>query len=57
MIEKFCKALKFTESEAAYFKNLAFNQAKTAAEKTEYYTLLRSLKGIVKEAVLDANQY
>lgn len=58
MIEKFIAALKLTAKEALYFKNLVlFNQAKTAVDKTEHYQVLRSLKGIVKESVVQASQY
>lgn len=58
MIEKFIAALKLTAKEALYFKNLVlFNQARTAADKTEHYQVLRSLKGIVKESVVQASQY
>lgn len=58
MIEKFIGALKLTAKEGLYFKNLVlFNQARTAADKTEHYQVLRSLKGIVKESVVQASQY
>ncbi|MGL1935298.1 MAG: TIGR02147 family protein [Fibrobacterales bacterium] len=58
MIDKFSKALKLTEKEATYFKNLVlFNQAKVSSEKSEYYAILRSLKGVVKETVLQTNQF
>ncbi len=58
MIEKFSMALKHTEKEATYFKNLVlFNQSKSATEKSEHYAVLRSLKGIVTETVLEANHY
>lgn len=58
MIEKFCNALKLTEKEKVYFRNLVlFNQAQTSSEKSEHYAVLRSLKGIVKETVLQIQQY
>lgn len=58
MIGKFIAALKLPAKEALYFKNLVlFNQARTAADKTEHYLVLRSLKGIVKESVVQASQY
>ncbi len=58
MIEKFSKALKLTEKEAVYFRNLVlFNQARTSVEKNECYAVLRSMKGIIKETVLQIPQY
>ena len=58
VIEKFSVALKLTPKEATYFRNLVlFNQAKTSAEKQEYYAVLRSMAGGVKEAVLNADQF
>ncbi|MGL1902427.1 MAG: TIGR02147 family protein [Fibrobacterales bacterium] len=58
MIDKFSKALNLSDKEAIYFKNLVlFNQAKTSSEKSECYAVLRSLKGGVKEAVLQTNQF
>lgn len=58
MVERFSKALDLSPKEARYFRNLVlFNQAKTANEKQEYYTVLRSMAGMVKESVLGTNQY
>ena len=58
MIEKFAKALKFEEKEAAYFKYLVlFDQAKTAKEKQEYYVSLRSMENIKSEKALSPDQY
>lgn len=58
MIEKFCAAMKLREREARYFRHLVlFNQAKTAAEKSEHYTTIRTLAGAVHEKVLQADQY
>ncbi len=58
MIEKFSIALKHSEKEKSYFKNLVlFNQAKTAEEKSEHYVVLRSMVGIVKETILQASEY
>ena len=58
MIEKFSIALKFSEREATYFKNLVlFNQAKTGRQKQEYYAVLRSMENAKSEKALDADQY
>ncbi len=58
MVEKFSVALKHSEKEKIYFKNLVlFNQAKTAGEKSEHYAVLRSLKGIVRETTLQGAEY
>jgi uncharacterized protein (TIGR02147 family) len=57
-IEKFAKALKLNYKESVYFRNLVlFNQAKTAREKQEYYAVLRSMSGGIKETVLRHGQY
>lgn len=58
VIEKFCAALGFSPKEELFFRNLVlFNQAKTAEEKQEYYTVLRTLAGGVSESVLEKDQY
>lgn len=58
VIEKFCIALKLTQKESVYFRNLVlFNQAKTSSEKQEHYAVLRSMAGGVKESVLNADQF
>lgn len=58
MVERFSKALAFSPREARYFRNLVlFNQAKTSGEKQEHYAILRSMAGIVKESVLNIDQY
>jgi uncharacterized protein (TIGR02147 family) len=58
MLERFCKAMNLKTKETIYFKNLVFfNQAKTSAEKQEYYIALRSMVGGVKEAVLNTDQF
>jgi uncharacterized protein (TIGR02147 family) len=58
MIEKFCRALELDAKECKYFTYLVnFNQAKTAREKQDYYTALRSMGDMVKEEVLRINQY
>lgn len=57
-IEQFCAALELNFKECRYFTNLVhFNQAKTAREKQEYYAVLRSMGGIVNEAILSSSQY
>ena len=58
MIQKFSTALQFNEKVATYFKYLVlFDQAKTAKEKQEHYTVLRSLENTKGEKTLDADQY
>jgi uncharacterized protein (TIGR02147 family) len=56
--EKFCMALGLVGKEQTYFRHLVFfNQASTAAEKQEHYSILRSLNVNVRENVLNAAQY
>ncbi len=58
MTGKFCKALEFKSKEEVFFRHLVrFNQAKTASEKQEHYSILRSMAGQVKESPLKAGQY
>lgn len=58
MIEKFCRALELDAKECKYFTYLVhFNQAKTAREKQDFYSALRSMGDMVKEEVLRINQY
>jgi uncharacterized protein (TIGR02147 family) len=58
VIEKFCTALALNKKEAIYFRNMVlFNQAKTSEEKQEHYAVLRSLSGVIQEAVLKTDQY
>lgn len=58
MVEKFISALKLNKKESVYFRNLVnFNQAKTAAEKQEYYSVILSMSGFVKEHQLTEDQY
>ena len=58
MLERFCKAMNLNAKETLYFKNLVFfNQAKTSAEKQEYYVAIKSMVGGVKEAVLNTDQF
>ncbi|MBD3344075.1 MAG: TIGR02147 family protein [Chitinivibrionales bacterium] len=58
MMERFCTALAFSPREATYFIHLVlFNQAKTAREKQEHYSVLRDMIGGVREGVLKSAQY
>jgi len=58
MAERFCKALGLGAKEKQYFHALVlFNQAKTLAEKQQYYAALRAMSGIVKESVLSVDQF
>jgi uncharacterized protein (TIGR02147 family) len=58
MIDNFSVGLGLNERETVYFRNLVlFNQAKTSAEKQEYYTNLRAMFGTVKESILSPDQY
>jgi hypothetical protein len=56
MLERFCKAMNFGMEETLYFKNLVFfNQAKTSAEKQEYYLSIKSMAGEALDSV-DKNE-
>jgi uncharacterized protein (TIGR02147 family) len=58
MLERFCKAMNFGTKETLYFKNLVFfNQAKTSSERQEFYLLLKSMAGGIRESVLNADQF
>jgi len=58
MIEKFNNALKHNKRESIFFKNLAlFNQARTALEKQEHYSVMLSMMDYVPERQLSADQY
>jgi uncharacterized protein (TIGR02147 family) len=58
MLERFCKALNFKPKESLYFKNLVFfNQAKTSAEKQEYYLALTSMVEGLRESLLNSDQF
>lgn len=58
MAERFSKAIGLSPKETRYFRNLVlFNQAKTSGEKQEYYAVLRSMAGMVRETTLSADQY
>jgi hypothetical protein len=48
----------FADKAGLYFKHLVlFNQATIAADKREHYQVLRAMKGIVIESVLQSSQY
>jgi uncharacterized protein (TIGR02147 family) len=58
MIEKFNSAIKHNKKESIFFKNLAlFNQAKSASEKQEHYSVMLSMMDYVRERQLSADQY
>jgi len=58
MAERFCNVLDLSPKEKLYFRNLVlFNQAKTSSEKQEHYAVLRSMAGLVKESVLNTDQF
>lgn len=58
MAERFSSALELSPKEKLYFRNLVlFNQANTSAEKQEHYAILRSMAGLVKESVLNIDQF
>lgn len=55
---KLSAALDHSEREAVYFKNLVlFNQATTAAAKSEHYAVLLSMMNCVAEQRLNGDQY
>lgn len=57
-IERFCTALNFDEKEAAYFRHLVlFNQAKSALEKQQHYTMMLTMMHTVKEQCLTVMQH
>jgi uncharacterized protein (TIGR02147 family) len=58
MIEKFITAMKLTKKEAVFFRNLVqFNQAKSAEEKQEHYSVMLSMNDYVQEHQLFSDQY
>jgi uncharacterized protein (TIGR02147 family) len=58
MIEQFIPALNLTKKEALFFKNLVlFNQAKSAVEKQEHYSVMLSMMDYVTEHQLSADHY
>ena len=57
-IDKFIIALRLNEKEANFFRHLVlFNQAKSAQEKQEHYTVMLSMMHMVKEYRLTALQH
>jgi uncharacterized protein (TIGR02147 family) len=58
MIEKFIPALNLNKKESLFFKNLVlFNQAKTAVEKQEHYSVMLTMMEYINEHQLSADQY
>ncbi len=58
MVERFLKALKLGKKESVFFRNLVlFNQAKTASEKQEHYSVLVSMMDYISEHKLRGDQY
>ena len=58
IIEKFIPALSLNKKEAVFFRNLVlFNQAKTAAEKQEHYSVMLSMMDYVSEHQLSSDTY
>jgi uncharacterized protein (TIGR02147 family) len=58
MIEKFAQALCLNKKESVFFRNLVlFNQARTAFDKQEHYSVLLSMIDAVSEHKLSADQY
>jgi uncharacterized protein (TIGR02147 family) len=57
-IEKFLSALNLNKKESLFFKNLVlFNQAKTALEKQECYSVMLSMMDYVHEHQVSGDQY
>jgi uncharacterized protein (TIGR02147 family) len=58
MVERFLTALKLSKKESVFFRNLVlFNQAKTASEKQEHYSVLVSMMDYISEHKLRGDQY
>lgn len=58
MVERFLTALKLGKKESVFFRNLVlFNQAKTASEKQEHYSVLVSMMDYISEHKLSGDQY
>jgi uncharacterized protein (TIGR02147 family) len=56
MVEKFILALNLNKKESLFFKNLVlFNQAKSASEKQESYSIMLSMMNYVQERQLSRN--
>jgi uncharacterized protein (TIGR02147 family) len=57
-IEKFITALNLNKKEAVFFRHLVqFNQAKTAYEKQEHYSVMISMIDYINEHKLSVDQY
>ncbi|MBN1759593.1 MAG: TIGR02147 family protein [Chitinispirillaceae bacterium] len=57
-IDKFISALKLSEKESLFFRHLVlFNQAKSAQDKQQHYTVMLSMMHTVKEQRLSALQH
>lgn len=58
MIDKFITALGLNKKEAVFFRNLVlFNQARTAFEKQEHFSVMVSMADYVQEHQLSSDQY
>ncbi|MBF0433135.1 MAG: TIGR02147 family protein [Fibrobacteria bacterium] len=58
MIEKFINALGLNKKEAVFFRHLTeFNQARTAQEKQEHYSVMVTMTDYVKQHQLKSDQY
>jgi len=58
MIDKFIPALNLSDKEGVFFRNLVlFNQAKTALEKQEHYSVMLSMMDSVHENQLTKDHY
>ncbi len=58
MIDKFAKSLDLNKKESLFFRNLVlFNQARTANEKQEHYSVLLSMGDYVQEFQLSADHF
>ncbi len=58
MIDKFIAAIGLNKKESVFFKNLVlFNQAKSASEKQECYSVMLSMMHYVQEHQLTGDQY
>lgn len=58
MIEQFIPALGLNKKEALFFRNLvSFNQAKTASEKQEHYSVMLTMMDYINEHQLSTDHY
>ncbi len=57
-INQFIKGIGLKEKEAVFFRNLVlFNQAKSAIEKYEFYSLLQSLQKLVPQHLMEEDHF